>query len=219
MESRDLAESTRAFINELTQEQRNNWLLLTRFMRRKGNAAYDHTGFDSSSPEGACAFSYAIAAGMIDSEVVSDNGADFYAYTDEMETLFGEGSAAFVFASDYVDFRHDIDRDREDEGENDGGYDFAYFAFTNHGIADLSASTAGAVADVIAAFIGLVDTKNLENLTVHWKNGQKDKFSSIHTLREYFDLNPHRKGKYRKITGDRKVERVVYDIVTETIEI
>jgi hypothetical protein len=70
------------------------------------------------------------------------------------------------------------------------------------------------VANLLREFIGIsISSSDAKHFTVQWKNNSKDIFRNEEALREFFELNPHRKNSVRRITVTKVVERIVYDEV------
>lgn len=192
------------FVNNLKPKQIENWRKLIQFMR-DNNDDYNHNDFSSEYCAGYCALSWAIGAGIVEGDSYY-----FINYNVSTDEAFGEGAYKNIF--DSQDGVEDYGLTDDDE------HNFAEFCY-HHGIRDLGNTASSIIADAFETLINFKDFGDIVKITIHWKSNQKDNFASIKSLKEYLELNPHRKNGYRKITATKKVQRIVYDEVTETIEL
>lgn len=201
--NRNLHDGIIDLISNMTPAHRANWRRLIAFMRVQ-DMTYYQSNFSGSNADGGCALSYAIAAGIVPVNHGGPN--DFSRYDNIADETFGFGAFDSIFgASSYPD--EDLAAHEE--------HDLADICYHVHGMDNLKGVSSSSVANALEAILDLDD--KISKVTVHWKSNQKDNFSSVESLREFMDLNPHRKKGYRKITQTRLVERIIHEEVTETI--
>jgi hypothetical protein len=188
----------------LTPAQRTNWEKVFEYMLLDHGFLYCHSNFENihSNATHFCLFSFIIRTPNNGLSIIGDN--DYFGHY-----------------SDDAEYQDELNKKYCDDffpTLADGGSDFEDFMLTK-GFHDEDHHDTHDIVKLLREFLGMTSKSHNQYFTVHWKSNSKDRFGSEQSLREYFDLNPHRTRGYRKITVTKQVERIVYDEVEEAFNL